>query len=62
MLYGAIVATNLEQAISLETKIMQLADTVADVEPPADMLKNFIERTKAKSWRSSAPSSRRSRR
>ena len=41
-LAGAIVATNLNQAIGLEEKLKALP-TVADVEPPADMLEDFIE-------------------
>jgi len=36
------VATNLDQAIGLEEKLKALP-TVADVEPPADMLEDFIE-------------------
>ena len=36
------LATNLEQAISLDEKLGALP-TVADVEPPTDMLENFIE-------------------
>jgi uncharacterized protein len=39
---GAVVATNLEQAIALEEKIQKLP-AVADIEPPPDMLNNFIE-------------------
>ena len=42
LLCGAVVATNLEQAIALEEKLRQLP-TVADIEPPADMLNDFIE-------------------
>ncbi|MGH7951829.1 MAG: MMPL family transporter [Limisphaerales bacterium] len=42
LLCGAIVATNLQEAISLEGRIMKLP-TVADIEPPADMLNNFLE-------------------
>ena len=42
LLCGAIVATNLEQAISLAATITNLP-TVADIEPPADMLNDFIE-------------------
>ena len=41
-LAGAIMATNLEQAIALEEKLKALP-TVADVEPPVDMLEDFIE-------------------
>jgi hopanoid biosynthesis associated RND transporter like protein HpnN len=44
LLLGAVVATNLEQAIALEEKIRQLP-TVADIEPPADMLNDFIEQS-----------------
>ena len=43
-LAGAIVATNLSQAIMLEGELRKLTNTVADVEPPVDMLENFIER------------------
>ena len=42
LLCGAIVATNLEQAISLEAAITNLP-TVADIEPPAEMLDDFIK-------------------
>jgi predicted RND superfamily exporter protein len=42
VLLGAIVATNLNQALSLEEKIRKLP-TVADIEPPSDMLEDFIE-------------------
>jgi hopanoid biosynthesis associated RND transporter like protein HpnN len=41
VLFGAIVATNLNHAISLEEKIKKLS-TVADIEPPPDMLNDFI--------------------
>jgi hopanoid biosynthesis associated RND transporter like protein HpnN len=41
-LVGAIVAANLDQAIALEAKLKVLP-TVADVEPSADMLGDFIE-------------------
>lgn len=41
LLLGDIVATNLEEAITLENKIKKLP-TVADVAPPLDMLDNFI--------------------
>ena len=41
VLFGAIVATNLDQAIALENRIEKLP-TVADVEPPAEALQNFI--------------------
>ena len=43
LLCGAVVATNLEDAISLEARIMKLTNTVADIEPPPDMLNDFIE-------------------
>ena len=42
-LAGAIVATNLDQAIALEEKLIALP-TVADVEPPTGMFQDFIER------------------
>ena len=42
-LTGAMVATNLDQAIALEEKLKKLTNTVADVDPPADMFENFIE-------------------
>ncbi|HUA37758.1 MAG TPA: MMPL family transporter [Candidatus Sulfopaludibacter sp.] len=41
LLYGAIVATNLEQAIALEG-IIQKLPTVADIEPPVEMLSDFL--------------------
>jgi predicted RND superfamily exporter protein len=41
-LAGAIMASNLEHAISLSAKLSQLP-TAADVEPPASMLNDFIE-------------------
>ncbi|MGA2028650.1 MAG: MMPL family transporter [Verrucomicrobiota bacterium] len=41
VLTGAIVATNLDQAIALEEKIKKLP-TVADIEPPPEMLNNFL--------------------
>ena len=45
LLCGAIVATNLEQAISLASTITNLPTVAANdpVEPSADMLNNFIE-------------------
>ena len=43
MLAGAVVATNLDQAIALEEKLKKLTNTVADVEPPADLFEDFIE-------------------
>jgi hopanoid biosynthesis associated RND transporter like protein HpnN len=42
VLLGAIVATNLNDAISLEEKIRKLP-TVDNIEPPSDMLGAFIE-------------------
>ncbi|HUZ08507.1 MAG TPA: MMPL family transporter, partial [Candidatus Paceibacterota bacterium] len=42
LLCGAVVATNLEDAISLEARIMKLTNTVADIEPPPDMLDDFL--------------------
>jgi uncharacterized protein len=42
LLYGAIVATNLDNAIALENRIEKLP-TVAEVDPPLAMLENFIE-------------------
>jgi uncharacterized protein len=42
LLLGDIIATNLDEAITLENKITRLP-TVADVDPPPDMLENFIE-------------------
>ena len=42
LLCGAIVADSVDQAIVLEGKIRQLP-TVADIEPPSDMLNDFIE-------------------
>jgi hypothetical protein len=41
VLFGAIVATNLSEAISLEGQITNLP-TVAKVEPPPDMLNDFL--------------------
>jgi uncharacterized protein len=43
-LAGAIVATNLDQAIALEERLKNLTNTVADVEPPTGMLEDFIEK------------------
>jgi hopanoid biosynthesis associated RND transporter like protein HpnN len=40
VLFGAIVATNLNDAIALEKRISALP-TVADIEPPLDMLNDF---------------------
>lgn len=42
LLLGDIVATNLAQAITLEQRITNLP-TVADIDPPPDMLENFNE-------------------
>ncbi|HEV2436516.1 MAG TPA: MMPL family transporter [Verrucomicrobiae bacterium] len=42
LLYGAIVASNLDQAITLEGTIRKLP-TVADIEPPVEMLNDFLE-------------------
>ena len=47
LLFGAITATNLDQAIDLENKIKNLP-TVADIEPPPDMLENFIQTNQLK--------------
>ena len=47
LLCGAIVADSLDQAIALEEKIRQLP-TVADIEPPSDMLNDFIEQNQHK--------------
>jgi hopanoid biosynthesis associated RND transporter like protein HpnN len=41
LLFGAIVATNLDDAIALENKLEKLP-TTADIEPPSDVLRNFI--------------------
>ncbi len=42
-LAGAIVATNLDQAIELNEKLKTLTNTVADVEPPTSLFEDFIE-------------------
>ena len=47
LLFGAITATNLDDAIALENKIIKLP-TVADIEPPPDMLENFIQSNQVK--------------
>ncbi len=47
ILSGAIVATNLEDAIALSDKIQKLP-TVADIEPPPDVLENFIQSNQVK--------------
>jgi uncharacterized protein len=41
VLFGAVVATNLNDAISLEEKIIKLS-AVTDIEPPPDMLNDFL--------------------
>ncbi len=41
LLYGAVVADSLTNAIDLETRISQLS-TVADVEPPSSLLEDFL--------------------
>ena len=40
VLFGAVVASNLDDAISLQAKISTLS-TVADIEPPPDILEDF---------------------
>lgn len=47
LLFGAVVATNLDDAISLERRLSKLP-TVADVEPPPDVLENFIRANQIK--------------
>jgi hypothetical protein len=47
LLFGALVATNLDDAIALENKIKKLP-TAADIEPPPDMLENFIQSNQVK--------------
>jgi hypothetical protein len=47
LLFGAVVATNLDNAIALENKIKKLP-TVADIEPPPDMLEDFIRTNQIK--------------
>ena len=47
LLFGAMVATNLDDAIALENKIKKLS-TVADIEPPPDMLEDFIQSNQVK--------------
>lgn len=42
LLSAAILATNLDDAIALENRIGKLS-TVADIEPPPDVLENFIQ-------------------
>jgi hopanoid biosynthesis associated RND transporter like protein HpnN len=48
VLFGAIVATNLDHAIALEKKLGELTNTVADIEPPPGMLEDFIEANQIK--------------
>jgi uncharacterized protein len=50
LLCGALVASNLHQAIALEKTIRQLP-TVADVEPPASFFENFLNSTNAEKLR-----------
>lgn len=50
LLYGAVVATNLEQAVSLEKEIQQLP-TVADIEPPISLFENFLNSSNAEKLR-----------
>ena len=47
LLSAAFLATNLDQAISLENKIAKLSPD-ADIEPPPDVLENFIESNQVK--------------
>jgi uncharacterized protein len=47
LLSAAFMATNLDQAIDLENRISNLS-TVADIEPPLDVLENFIESNQVK--------------
>lgn len=47
LLLGDIVATNLDQAIALEHRVVKLP-TVADVDPPLDMLQDFYESNQVK--------------
>ncbi len=47
VLLGAIVATNLDDAIGLENRIEKLP-TVAAIDPPPDVLDNFIESSQAR--------------
>ncbi|HZF01493.1 MAG TPA: MMPL family transporter [Methylomirabilota bacterium] len=53
VLFGAIVATNLNHAIALEEKISKLTNTVADIEhggiePPPELLADFIPENQKK--------------
>jgi hopanoid biosynthesis associated RND transporter like protein HpnN len=45
LLYGAVVADSLDQAVALEEKIKKLP-TVADVEPPSSLLNDFLNTNK----------------
>ncbi len=45
LLYGAVVADSLNQAVALEEKIKRLP-TVADVEPPSSLLNDFLNTNK----------------
>lgn len=47
LLSAAFLATNLDEAIALENKIGKLS-TVKDIEPPPDVLENFIESNQVK--------------
>jgi hopanoid biosynthesis associated RND transporter like protein HpnN len=47
LLLGDIVATNLDDAIALEHRVVKLP-TVADVDPPLDMLQDFYESNQVK--------------
>ncbi len=47
VLSGAIVATNLQQAISLEPRIQKLP-TVAEIEPSAEILEDFLPQNQVK--------------
>jgi len=47
LLSAAFLATNLDEAIALENQIGKLS-TVADIEPPPDVLENFIESNQVK--------------
>jgi hopanoid biosynthesis associated RND transporter like protein HpnN len=47
VLYGAVVADSLDQAIALEKRI-QVLPSVADIEPPLDLLNDFREQVQRK--------------
>lgn len=47
LLFGAVVATNLDDAIALEGKLQKLPN-VADIEPPPGMLEDFIRSNQVK--------------